>query len=158
EERAARNPAWAYDTLTRRVRIRKLPAGGGAARSIPQGAMFGMLTGDLALTWIVTLLFGVSNATYVYILVAQHGRRTGTIKHLLHLAMSAAMILMAWRVGMNLPTVGPMIFFLLAGVWFVCVAGRVSLPARDRLTNCYYAVMVAAMAWMYALMNGSLPG
>jgi hypothetical protein len=34
----------------------------------------------------------------------------------------------------------------------------VSVPARDRLTNCYYAVMVAAMAWMYALMTGSLPG
>jgi uncharacterized protein DUF5134 len=120
--------------------------------------MSGMLTGDLALTWIITLLFGVSIATYVYILVAQHGQRTSTINHLLHLVMSAAMILMAWRVGMNLPTVGPMIFFLLAGVWFVYVAGRVSLPARDRLTNCYYAVMVAAMAWMYALMNGSLTG
>jgi len=72
--------------------------------------------------------------------------------------MSAAMILMAWRVGMNLPTIGPMIFFLLAVVWFVYVAGRVSSATRDRLTNYYYAVMMAAMAWMYAVMNGSLPG
>jgi DNA-binding FrmR family transcriptional regulator len=72
------------------------------------------------------LRFGVSIATYVYILVAQHDRQTSTVNHLLHLTMSAAMILMGWRVEMNLPTVGPMIFFLLAGVWFVCVAGRVS--------------------------------
>ena len=26
------------------------------------------------------------------------------------------------------------------------------------MTNHYYAVMMAAMAWMYAVMNGSLPG
>jgi Domain of unknown function (DUF5134) len=51
---------------------------------------------------------------HLYILVAQHDRQTSTVNHLLHLTMSVAMILMAWRVGMNLPTVGPMIFFLLA--------------------------------------------
>jgi Ca2+/Na+ antiporter len=117
-----------------------------------------ILIGDLTLRWIVTILFGVGIAIYVYILVAQHDRQTSTVNHLLHLTMSAAMILMAWRVGMDLPTVGPMIFFLLAGVWFVRVAGRVASATRDRLTNCYYAVKMAAMAWMYAVMNGSLPG
>jgi hypothetical protein len=117
--------------------------------------MFHILIGDLTLRWIVTILFGVSIATYLYVVVAQHDRWTSTVNHLLHLTMSAAMILMVWRVGMNLPAVGPMIFFLLAGVWFVRVAGRVS---RDRLTNYYYAVTMAAMAWMYAVMNGSLPG
>ena len=117
-----------------------------------------ILIGEQALRWIVTALFGFSIATYVYILVAQRGRWTNTVNHLLHLTMSAAMILMAWRVGLNLPTVGPMIFFLLAGAWFVRVAGRVSSATGQRVTNCYYAVMMAAMAWMYALMNGSLPG
>lgn len=141
----------------RRTGAHKPPTGGGAARTIPQIAMSRIVMGDLALRWVVTVLFGLSIATYVYILVAQHRRWTSTVNHMLHLTMSAAMILMAWRVGMNL-TVGPMIFFLLAGVWFVRVAGRVSSATRDRLTNCYYAVMMAAMAWMYALMNGSLPG
>jgi hypothetical protein len=116
------------------------------------------LIGDLTLRWIVTLLFGVSIATYVYILVAQHDRQTRIVNHLLHLTMSAAMIVMTWRVGMNIPTVGPVIFFLLAGVWFVRVAGPVSSATRDRLTNYYHAVKMAAMAWMYAVMNGSLPG
>ncbi len=120
--------------------------------------MFHLLIGDLTLRWIITTLFGVSIATYVYVLVVQHDRWTSTVNHLLHLTMSVAMILMAWRIGMDLPTVGPMVFFLLAAVWFVRVAGRVSSATRDRLTNCYYAVMMAAMAWMYAVMNGSLSG
>jgi uncharacterized protein DUF5134 len=119
------------------------------------------LMGDLALRWIVTMLFGASIAsiaTYVYVLVAQHGRWTNAVNHLLHLTMSAAMILMAWGVGMNLPTVGPMIFFLLAGVWFARAPTRMSTATGDRLTNGYYAVMMAAMAWMFAVMNGNLPG
>ena len=113
--------------------------------------------GDVALRWVVTLLFGAGTATYVYILIAQHGRWTSTVNHLLHLLMSVAMILMAWDVGISLPTVAPMIFFLLAGVWFGRAAGRMSTPAGDRLTNGYYAVMMAAMAWMFAPMNGRLP-
>jgi hypothetical protein len=140
----------------RRICTDKPLAGGAAARSIL--AMSPILMGDLALRWIVTMFFGASIATYAYILVAQHGRWTNTVNHLLHLTMSAAMILVAWRVGMNLPTFGPMIFFLLAGVWFARVAGRMSSATRDRLTNGYYAVMIATMAWMFALMTGSLPG
>ena len=120
--------------------------------------MFHILIGDLALRWIVSTLFGVSIATYVYILVAQHDRWTSTVNHLLHLTMLTAMILMAWRIGMEMPTFGPITLFLLAGIWFVHVAGRVSSRVRDRLINYYSAVMMAAMAWMYAVMNGSLPG
>jgi hypothetical protein len=70
--------------------------------------------------------------------------------------MSVAMILMVWRAGMDLPPVGPMLFFLAAGIWFVCMAGRVSPVARDRLTNYYNAAMMAAMAWMYVAMTASL--
>lgn len=119
--------------------------------------MSSFLIDDLALRWIVTALFGVSIAGYVYILVAQHGRRTSIVEHLLHLAMSLAMIVMAWPVGMGLPTGGPIVVFLLAALWFVGVAGRVCASTRDRLTNGYYAVMMTAMAWMYLVMNGSLP-
>ena len=111
---------------------------------------------DVALRWIITILFGASIATYVYILIAQRRRWTSTVNHLLHLAMSAAMILMAWGVGMKLPPLGPILFFLLAGVWFACAAGRTSTAPGDRLTNGYYAVMMAAMAWMFTAMNGGL--
>lgn len=113
--------------------------------------------GEVALRWTVTILFGASIATYAYILVAQVGRWTSTVDHLLHLVMSAAMILMAWGVGMSLPLVVPMVFFLVAGLWFARAAGRVRTATGDRLTNGYYAVMMAAMAWMFAAMNGELP-
>lgn len=110
---------------------------------------------DLTLRWIVTALFGFSIATYSYTLVAQRCRWTTTITHLLHVVMSAAMILMAWRAAIEFPRFGPIAFFVLAGVWFVCVAGR---AARGRMINYYYAVAMAAMAWMYAVMTGTLPG
>lgn len=112
---------------------------------------------DVVLRWIVTCLLGVSIAGYVYAIAAQHVRWTCTVNHLLHLAMSVAMIAMAWPVGAGLPTVGPMIFFLLAAFWFVLVAARASSGIPDRLTNGYNATMMATMVWMYAVMNGSPP-
>jgi hypothetical protein len=118
-----------------------------------------LLVSDLALRWIVTTLFGGSIATYAYVLVAQRRRWTSTLSDLLHLTMSAAMMLMAWHVGLHLlPTIGPITFFILAGAWFICAASRVSWASSQRLTNYYYAVMMAAMAWMYASMTGALPG
>ncbi len=68
------------------------------------------------------------------------------------------MIVMAWDVALNLPTVGAVIFFLSAGLWFARAAGRMSSASGDRLTNAYYAVMMGAMAWMFAVMTGGLPG
>lgn len=118
----------------------------------------GAVIGCLALRWIATALFGVSIATYTYILVAQHRRWPGTVTHLLHLTMSAAMILMAWHVGMGFPTVAPMLFFGLATVWFLCMAGPVSCAGRDRVTHGYNALVMAAMAWMYLVMNGTING
>lgn len=113
---------------------------------------------DLALRWIITILFAASIAGYVYVLAAQYDRWTCTVNHLFHLAMSVAMIVMAWPAGMGLPTVGPMVFFLLAAVWFALTPGWVSPGIPQRLINSYHAVKMTAMAWMYAVMSGSLPG
>lgn len=113
---------------------------------------------DLALRWIVTALFAAGIAGYVYIIVAQPVQWKCTVNHLLHLAMSAAMIVMAWPTGMSLPTIGPMIFFLLAAVWFAIAPGRAPGNISARVINSYHAVKMAAMAWMYAVMSGSLPG
>lgn len=116
------------------------------------------LIDGLVLRWSVTILFGISIAGYAYIVLAGRERWIGTVNHLLHQVMSIAMIAMVWPVGMHLPTVGPMIFFLLASAWFVVVAARGSCGVADRVTNGYYALMMAAMGWMYAVMNGNLPG
>lgn len=120
--------------------------------------MLHAMIGEPALRWAVTVLCGVSVAMYAYLTVAQHDRWTSRLTHLLHLTMSVAMVLMVWRVGLDLPAVGPTLFFLLAGLWFVGVAVRASPASRQRLKLCYYAVMMAAMAWMYALMSGAVPG
>jgi hypothetical protein len=113
---------------------------------------------DNTLRWVVTALFAVSFAAYAYFLVAQRRCWTSVVSQLLHLAMSAVMILMAWGVGMTLPTVAATMCFLLGGAWFVSIAGRTPWAVEGRLTNYYYAVMMVAMAWMYGAMNGSLPG
>lgn len=69
--------------------------------------------------------------------------------------MCAAMVAMAWPVGMELPTLGPMVFFLAAAVWFVLVAAHVFFGNADRLlTNGYHAIMMATVAWLYAAMSG----
>ncbi|OBF77889.1 hypothetical protein A5750_05525 [Mycobacterium sp. 852002-51613_SCH5001154] len=113
---------------------------------------------DNTLRWLVTALFAVSFAAYAYFLVAQRRCWTGVVSQLLHLAMSAVMILMAWGVGMSLPTIVAPTCFLLAGAWFVGIGRRAPWAADGRLTNYYYALMMVAMAWMYGAMNGSLPG
>lgn len=94
----------------------------------------------------------------VYVLAAQRERWICTVERLLHLVMSAAMVVMAWPAGMKLSTLGPMVLFLAAAVWFVLVAAHVFSGAASRLTNGYHAIMMAAVAWLYAVMNGGLPG
>ncbi|ORB12201.1 hypothetical protein BST37_16985 [Mycobacterium noviomagense] len=112
----------------------------------------------LALPLAVTVLFGASFATHVYILVAQDGPWTSTVERLLHIVMCAAMVVMAWPVGMELAPLGPIIFFLAATVWFMLVAALVFSGTAERLINGYHAIMMAAVAWLYAVMNGGLPG
>lgn len=120
--------------------------------------MLHAMIGETPLRWAVTLLFAVSVGMYAYLAVAQRDRWAGRLTHLLHLTMSVAMILMVWRVGLDLPATGPTLFFLLAGAWFVGLAVWASSASPQRLKTCYYAVMMAAMAWMYALMSGGVPG
>lgn len=113
---------------------------------------------DNTLRWVVTALFAVSFLAYAYFLVVQRKCWTDMVSQVLHLAMSAAMILMAWGVGMTLPTIAATTCFLLGGAWFVGIAGRAPLAVDGRVTNYYYAVMMVAMAWMYGSMKGSRPG
>jgi hypothetical protein len=113
---------------------------------------------DNTLRWVLTTLFAVSFAAYTYFLVAQRHYWTSVVSQLLHLAMSAVMILMAWGVGMTFPTIAATMCFLLGGAWFVSIAGHAPSAVDGRLTNYYYAAMMVAMAWMYGAMKGSLPG
>lgn len=111
---------------------------------------------DPLLRWVVTVLFVLSAAEMVYAMVTSHRAGAYVVSHLLHLLMAVAMAAMAWPRGAALPTTGPMFFFLAATAWF---AGVVLKYRGHRLINGYHALMMLAMAWMYAVMNGDLlPG
>jgi hypothetical protein len=108
---------------------------------------------DLALRWIVTALFGLSALECAWALIVAPRPWTRVVSLSLHFAMAVAMAVMAWPIGMSLPTVGPAQFFLVATVWFVVAT---FIVVGHRWVNAYHAVMMLAMAWMYAVMNGSL--
>lgn len=108
---------------------------------------------DLALRWTVTVLFVI---TAVECTVAAYGVRrnwTSAVGNAIHVLMAVAMTVMAWPEGAELPTTPPMVFFLLAAVWFLVMF---AVGAGRRLGNLYHVAMMLAMAWMYAWMNGAL--
>jgi len=113
---------------------------------------------DLALRWFVTLLFGLSAAGFLFVIASGHRRWTSVVGHVLHVVMAVAMAVMVWPEGAKLPTTGPMVFFLFAAAWFAVVA-LTRMGAGHRVINTYDSLMMLAMAWMYAVMNGQLlPG
>lgn len=116
------------------------------------------MIGDLALRWTVTVLFGASFAGHLYGLVAQRERWICNVERLLYILMCAAMVVMAWPVGMKLPILEPMAFFLAAAGWFVLVAAHLFSGDDGRLTNGYHAIMMIAVAWLYAVMSGGALG
>ena len=113
---------------------------------------------DLTLRWVVTILFVIAAAECLSTLVVGNRRPANVVSQLLHVVMAVAMAVMAWPWGAALPTVAPMVFFLLATVWFVVVTVS-PICAGHRIAGGYHALMMLAMAWMYAVMNGRLlPG
>ncbi|WP_328354151.1 DUF5134 domain-containing protein [Mycobacterium sp. NBC_00419] len=113
---------------------------------------------DLTVRWVVTLLFVLSAAECGFAIATGHRRWPSVVSYSLHAIMAVAMAVMAWPRGAALPTVPPMLFFLLATVWFAAIAASAA-GAGHRLVTGYHALMMLAMAWMYAAMNGRiLPG
>ena len=116
---------------------------------------------DPALRWTVSALFAAGAAGYLYLLAVRPGRWPYPIRHLPHLVMPIAMIAMAWPAGGALPTVGPMLFFLVAAAGFAIALTRPGAAVADRLTDGYHAAKMLAMVWMYAVMTaatGAAPG
>lgn len=106
---------------------------------------------DLALRWFVTLLFVFSAGVCIAAIARNRHSTANLISHSLHAIMAIAMAVMAWPRGADLPSRGPMIFFLAAAVWFAIVTAR---TVGHRGANTYHTLMMLAMAWMYAAMGG----
>ena len=110
---------------------------------------------DPVLRWVVTLLFGFSAVQCLWSVIAGGRSVTATIGNVLHAVMSVAMAVMAWPAGAELPTRAPMVFFLLAAIWFAVAAARTAGPGGDSVfLAAYHALMMLAMSWMYAAMGG----
>ena len=106
---------------------------------------------DLALRWVVTLLFLFSAGVCVQAIAANRHSGANVISHSLHAIMAIAMAIMAWPKGAELPTRAPMVFFFAAALWFAVVTFR---RADHKGANIYHTLMMLAMAWMYAAMGG----
>jgi hypothetical protein len=122
-------------------------------RREPHPVTIRLVIQDLFLRWVVTTLFVISAAECVYGIATSRHPWTGMVADLLHALMAIAMAVMAWPRGADLPTAGPLLFFLLATVWFTAFTlGHTG----HRRGNVYHCVMMLAMAWMYAVMSGRL--
>lgn len=106
---------------------------------------------DIALRWVVTLLFVFSAGVCVQAIAANRHSGANVVSHSLHAIMAIAMAVMAWPRGAELPPQAPMIFFAAAAVWFAVATLR---TADHRGANVYHTLMMSAMAWMYAAMGG----
>ena len=106
---------------------------------------------DLALRWVVTLMFVFSAGVCISSIVRHRESAASLISHSPHAIMAIAMAVMAWPRGADLPSRAPMIFFAVAAAWFAVLVFR---EGSHRGPNTYHALMMAAMSWMYAAMGG----
>ena len=94
-----------------------------------------------------------------FAIASRHRVWTEVVRCELHFVMAIAMAVTAWPWGAQLPATGPAVFFLLAAVWFVISALVPAETAPRRAVYGYHALMMLAMAWMYAFIHGLLlPG
>lgn len=112
---------------------------------------------DMALRWILTVAFAAAGAFCLYRCVRQ-GPAAHRVSDVLHVAMCAGMIAMAWPAGMNLARVPQILLFSAAAVWFVGLLVFDVRGHHGRLSLGYHAVMLAAMAWMVLVMPAAMSG
>ncbi|MDA5141684.1 DUF5134 domain-containing protein [Streptomyces sp. AD681] len=111
------------------------------------------------LRWILTALF-VLPALHALWSTTRPGRTLPhRVGHLLHAVMGAAMAAMAWPWGMDLPTGPQIVLFSVGALWFAAAAAF-RPPGTDSLRAGLFVavphvVMMLAMAWMVAVMDGS---
>jgi hypothetical protein len=111
---------------------------------------------DIVLRWIVIGLFALTAVEYGVAVFTKRTPWTSVVNHALHFVMAVAMVLMALPICAQLPTTGPTIFFLLAGLSFVAMAAFAVRGATRRGLYVYHGLMMLSTAWMYAIMNSHL--
>jgi hypothetical protein len=113
-----------------------------------------MLGSGDALTWLVTVWFGVLGAVAVVATVRSAGW-IARVSSGAHVLMCLAMAAMPWPWAMRAPAVIPVLLFSAAVLWFAGLA--VFRPDATHHAGvpvlAYHAAMMAAMVWMALLMS-----
>jgi hypothetical protein len=115
------------------------------------------------LRWILTAAL-VALAFYALWRAVRTLRPAGRVSHLLHAAMAAAMAVMCWPSGMEMPAVPQVVLFVAAALWFPVAAaaggreGNVRSRSQRILAALPHTAVMAGMAWMLHAMDQSMGG
>ncbi|MEQ0565397.1 DUF5134 domain-containing protein [Amycolatopsis sp. NEAU-NG30] len=109
------------------------------------------------LRWILTVVF-VAAGAFCLFRCARHGSLPSRIADVLHAAMCAAMVAMAWPATMSFARVPLLALFGCAAGWFAVVTVRGTAAHGGRWQSGYHVAMMAAMAWMVFAMPRAMVG
>jgi hypothetical protein len=110
---------------------------------------------DPFLKWAATVAFVVTAVFWATRACGRSATIPGRITGILHVVMSLAMLTMVWPRLPGVSTVAGMTMFAVAAlVFLVLLATR----REYHIENGYHALMMATMAWMYAVMDPSIVG
>lgn len=108
------------------------------------------------LRWVFTLVFALTALHGILRSVPPAVALADRVDHALHAVMGLSMIAMAWPWGMDAPALPQVVVFAAGTVWFVCSVpfrGDGGFRPKKLLGTLLHAVMMAAMAWMVAVMD-----
>ncbi|MFJ4006124.1 DUF5134 domain-containing protein [Streptomyces sp. NPDC090023] len=113
----------------------------------------------IGLRCLLTAMFALPTVYALWLTTTPGRALSDRVGHALHAVMGVAMVAMVWPWGMQLP-VGPQVVVFAAGaLWFAVAALVRSAGPGGRAARLLGAVphivMMAAMAWMAAVMDGS---
>ncbi|MEU6497263.1 DUF5134 domain-containing protein [Streptomyces sp. NPDC046984] len=110
------------------------------------------------LRWLLTAVFALPVLYGLWSAVAPGRAVTERVDHALHAVMGLFMIAMVWPWGMDLPPNPQIVLFAAGALWFASVGPMRADSAkrvRTSLAALPHVLMMAAMAWMVAVMDSS---
>ncbi|WP_018180676.1 DUF5134 domain-containing protein [Jongsikchunia kroppenstedtii] len=108
---------------------------------------------DPQLRWVLTVGLVAAIALCAVNPLRHRHNLVAVVSHVIHIAMALAMIDMVWPSAMYLPLTVGWIAFVAFGVWYLVITVFRHYPP---LTGGYHVVMMAAMAWMYIVMDSDI--
>jgi hypothetical protein len=123
-----------------------------SSQSVRAGAS--RMIDESLLRWTLSFLFVLSAADCFIGTVVRRGTRTEVIGYSVHGLMALAMVASVWPLGAGVAMNGFLVLSVSATMWFGAVALRNS---EHRRVAAYHALMMLAMAWMFATMSGLVP-